>query len=170
MQGIGGCDAGPDAGPCAGEKLVPVSASMSSVGFGRDPNLCIEGNTGGLECHSGNEAAPWLALDYGSEVTVSTVVIVNRISCCGERTKNVNIRVSSTPPVSGSVTFTAGQLLGTFEGPGTNGQRIQITGERELTGRYVVVQLAGAYPLHLQEVTAWKHGETLLLKPSKVIL
>ena len=65
----------------------------------------------------------------------------------------------STLPVSGSTTFTGGQLLGTFTGPGTNGERIEVTSETELTGRYVVVQMgSGGEHLNLNEVTAWSRG------------
>ena len=150
---------------CAGEKLVPATASMSSVLANYTAENCIDGNEGGEICHTRKEAAPWLALDYGSEVKVSSVVLINRIrgDVGAARTKNVNIRVSSTPPVSGSEMFTGGQLLGTFEGPGTQGQRIEVTSDTELTGRYVVVQMdhtSGAEPINLHEVTSWGQGKT----------
>ena len=145
---------------------MPSTASMSSVWReDRTADKCIDGNEGGFICLTQVETAPWLALDYGSEVKVSSVVLINRISCtaagCEDRTRNVNIQVSSTLPVSGSEMFTGGQLLGTFEGPGTPGQMIEVTSETELTGRYVVVQMdfsSGANALSLQEVTAWGQG------------
>ena len=124
-------------------------------------DVCTNGNDNGPRCQTNRETAPWLALDYGSEVKVSRVVLINRVDCCGVQTRNVNIRVSSTPPVSGSEMFTGGQLLGTFEGPATNGQRIEVTGGTELAGRYVVVQMdfiSGADFFNLQEVTAWSKG------------
>ena len=39
--------------------------------------------------------APWLALDYGegAKVSVEKVVLLNRVDCCGDRTKNVEIRL-----------------------------------------------------------------------------
>ena len=130
---------------------------------------CIDGNEEGPICHTAHtdtETAPWLALDYGSEVKVSSVVLINRVGTANNagRTRNVNIQVSSTPPVSSSEMFTGGQLLGTFEGPGTSGQRIEVTGGTQLTGRYVVVQMnfsSGADILNLQEVTAWCRGRTI---------
>jgi hypothetical protein len=123
--------------------------------------MCIDGREDVGHCRTLSEAAPWLALDYGSEVKVSSVVLINRIDRNWDRTKNVNIRVSSTLPVSGSEMFTGGQLLGTFAGPGTSGPRIEVTGGTELTGRYVVVQMdhtSAALMLNLQEVTAWDQG------------
>ena len=125
---------------------------------------CIDGNEGGSICHTQTETAPWLALDYGSEIKLSSVVIINRNDIHGARTKNVHVRVSSTLPVSGSEMFTGGQLLGKFEGPGTPGQRIEVTGGTELTGRYVVVQMdftSGASVINLQEVTAWCQGRNI---------
>ena len=126
-------------------------------------NYCIDGNETGAICYTQSETAPWLALDYGSEVKVSRVVLINYKwgAVLAALTKNVNIRVSSTPPVSGSEMFTGGQLLGTFEGPGEVGQRIEVTSDTELTGRYVVVQndhISKADKLILQEVTAWGQG------------
>ena len=146
---------------CAGEKLVPATASMSSALDGIfHAEKCIDGDEEGSLCITQKETAPWLALDYGSEVNVRSVVLIAHtgdVSTFNASTKNVNIRVSSTPPVSGSEMFTGGQLLGTFEGPATSGQRIEVTGGTELTGRYVVVQMnhtSGANYLELQEVTS----------------
>ena len=132
---------------------------MSSVYLpDRSADMCINYNG---QCQTNKETAPWLAVDYGIKVKVSRVILINRVDCCGDRTRNVTIQVSSTPPVSGSEMFTGGQLLGTFEGPATIGQRIEFTGGTELTGRYVVVQMdhtARANFLSLQEVTAWGEG------------
>ena len=141
---------------------MPANASMSSI-FVPDylAGRCTDGNEEGSYCFTQRENAPWLVLDYGSEVKVSSVVIINKIGNAHNRTKNVNIRVSLSPPVSGSEMFTGGQLLGTFEGPGTSGQRIEVTGGTELTGRYVLVQMdhsSEAEVLNLQEVTAWSKG------------
>ena len=141
------------------EKLVPANASMSSVYFiDHSAGQCTK--EGGI-CMTQGETAPWLALDYGGEVNVSRVVLINRNDSWAARTKNVNIRVSSTLPVSGREMFTGGQLLGLFEGPGTEGQRVEVTGGTQLTGRYVVVQMnfsSAANNLNLQEVTALSKG------------
>ena len=143
---------------------MPIAASMSSLWGTHTAGYCTDGNEGASThgiCHTQAETAPWLALDYGSEFEVSSVVLVNRIDARTVRTKNVNIRVSSTPPVSGSEMFTGGQLLGTFVGPATSGQTFEVTGATPLTGRYVVVQMdhtSGAQILNLCEVTAWGQG------------
>ena len=147
---------------------MPATASMSSVWTtAYTADHCIDGNERGSICATLYEAAPWLALDYGSEVKVSSVVLINMITSNRDwaaRTRKVHVRVSSTPPVSGSEMFTGGQLLGTFKGPGWRGQRIEVTGGTELTGRFVVVQMdfsSGANVLNLQEVTAWCQGRNI---------
>ena len=72
-------------------------------------------------------------------------MLFNRIDCCGERTKNVQVRISDELPSSASEMFTGGTTFGWFEGPATDGQHIVITADlpagQEAAGRYVVVQM-----------------------------
>ena len=95
---------------------------------------CIDGDTEGHSlvdrnmCHTQKEPSPWLAIDYGTTVTVTKVEIFNREACCGESTKNVDVRVSNKLPTSANEMFSGGSLLGHFAGPGTDGQHIIITG------------------------------------------
>ena len=81
-------------------------------------------------CHDDDpyERAPWLAIDYGTSVLVKRVEIYNREDCCGERTKNVEVRISNELPTSDSQMFSGGSLLGQFAGPGADGEHIIITG------------------------------------------
>jgi len=50
-----------------------------------------------------------------------------------------------------------GTLFGHFAGPATNGQHIIISGQREMFGRYVIVQMKNGEnsPLNLKEVQAF---------------
>ena len=127
-----------------GYKLVPVAATLSSTledhswngpgSFGA--SNCIDGNRGGPEvvdnvakfCVTNGEPAPWLAIDYGNSATVQRVEIFTRNGCCGETTRNVDVRISDQVPVSGSQMFSGGNLLGHFAGPATHGQLITIEG------------------------------------------
>ena len=124
-----------------------MTATLSSV----YPNLlpptnadnaakCIDGNTDGPDagwmdgesldlCNTDDEHAPWLAIDYGTQVTVQRVELFIRMFCCGERTRNVDVRVSNNLPTSGSQMFSGGTLLGHFAGPATDGQHITISGQ-----------------------------------------
>jgi len=84
------------------------------------------------------------------------VEIFNREDCCGEQTKNVEVRIANELPTSANQTFSGGSLLGHFAGPASDGQHIIISGPT-LSGRYVIVQMdngMGAF-LNLREVKAF---------------
>ena len=134
-----------------------VSATVSSIYGGYPAKNCIDG--GSSFCHTLKEKAPWLALDFGADVTVETVVIRNRIDCCGDRFRNAEVRVADQPPDSGENMFTGGQLLGVFKGPGKKGEVVSLTSSTGgLRGRFVIVQIdhsQGAENLNLNEVTVW---------------
>ena len=78
------------------------------------------------------ERTPWIAIDYGTRVIVETVEIFNRLSCCGDQTRNVDVRISDELPTSGNEMYSGGTLLGHFAGPATNGQHIIIEGQQML--------------------------------------
>ena len=92
---------------------------------------CIDGEITPIErtvCHSLPEPYPWLAIDYGYDVTVDRVEIINRKGCCGNRTKNVDVRISNKLPDNAHSMFSGGSLLGHFAGPAKKGQHIVISG------------------------------------------
>ena len=108
------------------ELLHPITATLSSQYGDFQATMCID-NTGNI-CHSDGEHSPWLAIDYGIPVIVKRVEIFNREDCCGDQTKNVEVRVSDELPTSASQMFSGGSLLGQFAGPATDGQHIIISG------------------------------------------
>ena len=78
--------------------MLPVGATLSTTYKHFNAKNCIDGVSNGKIkglCHSKRERAPWLALDYGegAKVSVEKVVLLNRVDCCGDRTKNVEIRL-----------------------------------------------------------------------------
>ena len=103
--------------------------SNSDVGADK----CIDGDFGSI-CHTcgGGHPAPWLAIDYGTSVTIQRVEIFNRHDYGWWRTRNVDVRISDELPTSGSQMFSGGTLFGHFAGPGTDGQHIVISGEKQL--------------------------------------
>ena len=105
---------------------------MGSMGALGGAANCIDGTVAGTLCHTGNDATPWLAIDYGTSVTVHRVEIFNRQDCCGERTRNVDVRISDELPTSDSQMFSGGTPFGHFAGPGTDGQHIIISGQKQL--------------------------------------
>ena len=100
---------------------------------------CIDGNTDSDRgpdgrfaiCHTNHDTAPWLAIDYGTSVTVKRVEIFNR-GTNGQRTRNIEVRISNKLPASGIRMFSDGALLGFYGGPATNGQQITISGPKQL--------------------------------------
>ena len=144
--------------------MLPISAHLSTTYDIWDGNKCIDGITtrSGSLCHSKKELAPWLALDYGKDarVSVEKVVLFNRADGSEHRTKNVEVRLANELPASGMKMFTGGELLGTFKGPGTRGQQIEIKsgpGWEKKSGRYLVIQMNHKHKseyLNLQEVFA----------------
>ena len=147
--------------------MLPISAHLSTT-YGThgkfDGNKCIDGipTRSGSLCHSKKELAPWLALDYGKDarVSVEKVVLFNRADGSWHRTRNVEVRLTNELPTSGKNVFTGGELLGTFKGPGTKGQQIEIEsgpGWEKKSGRYIVIQMnykGKSDYLNLQEVFA----------------
>merc|ERR1712112_542278 len=114
---------------------------MSSFLFGIPAN-CIDGNTtNGKMCHTaGKESYPWITLVIPLSI-VRSVRITNRKDCCGDRMRNMKIWVGKKFPSTTNVEYTGGALLGTFSGPGTNGQVVDITSKTEVEGTHVVVQI-----------------------------
>ena len=73
--------------------LQPVTAQMSSTDGSKTADRCIDGDTESAAnhghknmCHTEDEGLPWLAIDFGTTVTVKRVEIFNRDDCCGDRT------------------------------------------------------------------------------------
>ena len=135
---------------------MPSTASMSSQYTTYKAEFCIDGKEKGAEkgkastmCHTNGKKSdpfPWFAIDYGKGVKVSVekVIIANRVRCCGHRTLNVEVRLTNELPTDGKSKLTSGQLVGTFEGPGKNGQKIEVEAENdwmETLGRYLIVQM-----------------------------
>ena len=120
-----------------------MTATQSSV-LNNDANQfgagnCIDGHEssdlrGGryVICHTNTERAPWIAIDYGTSVTVERVEIFNMHDPWVQRTRNVEVRISDKLPTSGSQMFSGGTVLGRFAGPASNGQHITISGQKLL--------------------------------------
>ena len=107
-----------------------MSANQSSTNHIHVAERCIDGEIDTM-CHTigGGPPSPWLAIDYKALVSVQRVEIFNRKDCCGERTRNVDVRIANELPTSASEMFTGGTLLGHFAGPGASGQHIIISGQ-----------------------------------------
>ena len=142
--------------------MTPVSAVLSSTYNAKHgASVCIDGVLKGIKslCHSKQELAPWLALDFGKEASVSVekVLLYNRLDGSWHRTKNVQIRISNKLPTDGKTMFTGGEALGIFKGPATKGQIVEIPsgeGWEKKTGRYLIIQMNHNDILNLHETYA----------------
>merc|ERR1711874_372942 len=136
--------------PCTSvtEANVQLSTDHSSRRYlGKN---CVDGDPSTF-CHNkGSEQNPFLVLEYDSPVSVPEVVVTNR-NMYGERTKNMFVTVTNKKPVKGKIA--EGEILGSFTGPGTNGQVITIkaTGKAPV-GKYVVIQMRTKGVLSLADV------------------
>ena len=156
-------------------KLLPVAVIQSSIYNCRSKTYecgsfkCIDGVTNDDMCHTDAEPNPWLALDFGEEaqVSVEKTVLLNRNDSYGERTRNVDVWLADKIPMTAEQKFffyqkfTGGQLLGSFEGPATSGQAVEIEsgrGWKNKMGRYLIIQMDNGTEhlfLNLREVSAF---------------
>merc|ERR1711962_749292 len=136
-----------------GKEITPLAAKMSSTSNSdRLAENCIDGTTtNGKYCHTaGKETFPWITLVIPPSI-VRKIRITNRADCCGRRMKNMKIWVGKDYPTNTSVEYTGGILLGTFSGPGTQGQVLPINTDEEVVGTHVVVQMKTDY-INLMEI------------------
>jgi len=125
--------------------IKPLDAKMSSLYKDRIATNCIDGNTTNNKmCHTyGKESYPWVTLVIPHS-TVTRVRITNRKDGYGDRMKNMKIWVGKEFPSTNKVEYTGGALLGSFKGPGTKGQVVDITSSPknpQVVGTHVVVQM-----------------------------
>ena len=124
-------------------ELEPSTATLSSTHNDGQAGKwvagkCIDGNTDpgpwnnkSVCMTKSGDATPWIAIDYGARVTVERVGVFNR-ELNGDRTRNVDVRISDELPTSGDHMFSGGTLLGHFAGPGRTRQHIIISGQKLL--------------------------------------
>ena len=138
------------------EKITPATALLSSTVLPVfSASKCIDGKLqvhpdSRSMCVSKKEFAPWLALDFGkgARVSVEKVVLIVRRDepwlSPWARTKNVQIRLSNELPSTGKKVFSGGEVLGSFKGPATRGEQVEIhsgPGWENKTGRYLIIQM-----------------------------
>ena len=122
------------------KKLEPIKSYISTLHRCHlGPEKCFDGNNATI-CKSQNEDAPWLAFEFQAQIFVSSVVIYNPPEF-GNRTANVEVRVTDTLPAIGETMFTDGHLIGKFTGPGKDGEAISIETDQSRSGRYLLIQM-----------------------------
>jgi hypothetical protein len=95
---------------------------------------------------------PWWQVDLGASVSVSSMVIWNRMDCCGGRLSDYWVFVSNTPFLASDTPTTLQNRAGTFASHQTTIPSPSTTITAVAQGRYVRVQLSSPNYLSLAEV------------------
>ena len=143
-----------------GIKILSVkSADASSAHSNFPPSQAID-NDEDTMYHTGegpnDRTNPWLQIELGYAATVHQVIIINRKNCCGNDMKNVALRV-------GLIKFTKGmdlkddEICAKYQGPGKNGEKIEIKCSSPMKGQYVSMHLIEHTPakINLMEIITY---------------
>jgi len=136
-----------------------ASVWQSSLAYGGDPARGVDGNNdqtyGGGSCtHTDIEANPWWGVDLGETHVITSVVITNRVDCCGDRLGGVTA-VASDQLLAAGDDFTT---LTDYDVCASGGADSTVTLDcAEAEGRYVYLYLPSTEYLTLCEVEIHGH-------------
>ncbi len=145
----------------AGENLAlgkEASQSSTAMEWGGkwDASRGVDGvKTGNLfegGFHTDNEQNPWWQVDLGSIYEIAEVRIYNRLDCCSDRAKTIEVLLSEDGESWRNVYSHNGSTFGGADG---NYLCVNVDGQ---TARYVRVQLQEKNWLHLDEVEVYARG------------
>ena len=116
-----------------------------------DPQGAVDGViNGGYAFHTDNQANPWWQVDLGKSYRLADVRLFNRLDCCSERARTVQVMLSD----DGRAWRTAYRHNGSIFG-GKDGKPLVVPLNRE-SARYLRLQLNESTWFHLDEVEV--HG------------
>ncbi|XP_035684615.1 uncharacterized protein LOC118421436 [Branchiostoma floridae] len=135
---------------CISESNVAVgkSATQSSThrydplyeaGKAVDGDRGTNGAEGSYQCtHTSRQYQPWWKVDLAGVYTVNRVSILNKGDCCGERLRNVLVRVGPNQDITQN-----DQCGETYPTTPVNGEVIVVYCNPPMSGRYVSIELSG---------------------------
>jgi hypothetical protein len=136
-------------------------AAQSTTAFDSPAGHAVDGNTNGSYgagslSHTDDDLHAWWQVDLGSSQALSGINLWNRTDCCTDRDSDYWVFVSDTPF---DHTLTPDQQAArpgvwSTHQTATMGRPTRITAS--VTGRYVMVQLAGTNYLSLAEVQVFR--------------
>uniref|UniRef100_H3AU79 Fucolectin tachylectin-4 pentraxin-1 domain-containing protein n=1 Tax=Latimeria chalumnae TaxID=7897 RepID=H3AU79_LATCH len=90
---------------CPNIALKGVATQSSMYDYRGAPEHAIDGNNnssyGGKSCtHTKLEFSPWWRLDLQENHAINIVIITNRVDCCSERLRGVEVWVGSSPEIN----------------------------------------------------------------------
>ena len=144
-----------------GIKILSVkSADASSAHSNYPPSQAID-NDKDTMFHSDNtidKTNPWLQIELEYVAAINKVIIYNRRHCCGDRTKNVALRVGLTKFTKG-MELNNNEICATYEGPGSDGEEIIMNCSSAMIGQYVSIHLRLDTPgsLNINEIMIYGH-------------
>ncbi len=148
----------PEAGKTGTNNLArgkPASqSSRSQWSRPDDPQGAVDGViNGGYAFHTNNEANPWWQVDLGASYRLAEVRLYNRMDCCGERARTVQIMVSDDGRNWRTVYRHKGSVFG-----GKDGKPLVVV-LSDVQARHVRLQLNESNWFHLDEVEVMGAGE-----------
>jgi hypothetical protein len=138
-----------------GKKLqLPAGkAYHSSECCGGNPNRAIDGNTykmwwGNTCTHTDQQSRPWWASPLGSTQMVTQIIIHNREDCCGDRLRNVVVKVGMSEPNGSNINngnyntvCKATTEKYSFAGPASNGQVVKVVCAAPIKSQFISIML-----------------------------
>jgi hypothetical protein len=97
--------------------------------------------------HTDEEDSPWWEVDLGADYAIDDVILYNRVGCCRERVRGLQVLLSSD-----GLNYMLGYTHDNYE---FRDRRVDVGG---LRARFVRVQLPYRGYLHLQEVEVYQYG------------
>ena len=94
---------------------------------------------------SEEEEKPWLQIRLNQPTEISSVTVINRKDCCGERLRNLEVRAGMNPGLNN-------QVVGEFKGPGSTGGVHVIRFEGPVVAQYLTFQLIGKQNLQINGI------------------
>jgi hypothetical protein len=127
----------------------PAQQSSIYSGVDRTPQGGVDGvKDGGFGFHTNNEQNPWWQVDLGKIVGIGEIVIYNRLDCCPERARTIQIFLSD----DGSNWTRVFANDGTIFGGKNDSKPLRVLFSNGKTARFVRLQLNETNYLHLDEV------------------
>lgn len=87
----------------SGNVLKPIETVLSSAQECCPAEKCTDGIKLAGYCQSAPSEDPWLRIDFGTLVNISTITVTNRQDCCGDRIVGATLSLSSDPDGDQSV-------------------------------------------------------------------
>ena len=135
-------------------RLSIKEATAQSIDHRYTPKNAIDGDTTTFY-HSDytKTFGKWIQVQLITPGLVQSVIITNRLDCCGDRLKNVEVRVGHIEVKKNRPSLiTRNSLCGNYTGPGLNGERVVIDCNPAIYGEYVTVQVLHDEYLNIAEL------------------